>query len=166
MRNITAILFVISVFAISSVPTHAQNTVDVSPGVQLSASRAASPEYYTAIINELFGPAGDSLKLSKEQEFRIVAIISGTEVLSEPILSRFDEVNEQLARAAISESYDEAKVAELSEQEAILLAQLISLKNFAKSRIFKTLTPDQRTLVSQQFRPRNDTEKLGTISVY
>ncbi len=166
MRNIAAILFVISVFAISSNSTHAQNAVDASPSVQLPDSRGASPEYYTAIINELFGSVGDRLNLTKEQQFQIVAIISGTDILSEPLFSKFDEVDAQLARATISESYDEAKVAELSQQEAILLARLISLKAFAKSRIFKTLTLDQRTLVSQQFRSGSGTENLGAISVY
>ena len=166
MRNTMTILFVITVFAISLVPTRAQNTVDVRPSVELPDSRAAGPEYYTAIINELFGPVGDSLNLTKEQQFRIVAIISGTEVMSEPLFSKFDEVDGQLARAAISESYNEAKVAELSEEEAILLTRLISLKILAKSRIFKTLTPDQRTLVSQQFQPTNAPANLGAISIY
>jgi hypothetical protein len=166
MRNMTAILFVISVFAISPVPSRAQNTADTSPSVELPDSRGAGLEYYTAIINELFDPVGDRLNLTKEQQFRIVAIISGTEVMSEPLFSKFDEIDGQLARAAISESYDEAKVAELSEQEAILLARLISLKIFAKSRIFKTLTPDQRTLVSQHFQPTNAPANLGAISIY
>ena len=164
MRVVTSILFLIVILAGRTGTAVAQNPIDVPSDLD---SRVPETRDYTALVNEAFAPITASLNLRKEQEFQIIAIISGSQVMAEPLIQRFDEVEHELTQASFAESFDEAKVRTLSEQEATLLSQLISLKVFAKAKIFQVLTPNQRTLVSQHFRTRRPIEgNLGAISIY
>ena len=164
MRVVTSVLFLTLILASRTDTAIAQNPIDVPSDLD---SRVSETMDYTALVSELFAPITASLNLSREQEFQIIAIISGSQVMAEPLMEGFDEIERELSQASFVESYDEAKVRKLSEQEAMLLSQLISLKVFAKAKIFQVLTPDQRTLVSQQLRTRRQIEgNLGAISIY
>lgn len=121
-------------------------------------SRVSETLDYTASVNDLFSPITASLNLTMEQEFQMIAIISGSQVMAEPLMQRFEEVEQQLIEATFAESFDEAKVRQLSEQEAKLLSQLISLRAFAKAKLLQILTPKQRMLVSQHFSTKRQTE--------
>jgi len=163
VRLITATLFAILAMS-GSLPAVAQNPTHVPSRPD---GRESATKDYSGLVTDLFAPITASLRLSREQEFQIIAIISGSEVTAEPLVQRFEEVDHELASASFAESLDEAKVRELSEQEATMLSELISLKVFAKARIFQVLTPEQKALVAQQFRVKDHTEgNIGAISIY
>ncbi len=104
---------------------------------------------------------------SVKQEFQIIAIISGSQVMAELLTLRFEEIDRALTEATFADPLDEARVHKLSEQEATLISQLISLKVVAKAKIFRVLTADQRALVSRQVRTQQQTEgNLGAITIY
>jgi len=162
MRLITATLF--AILAISgSLPAVAQSP-NYAPA---KPEGVAETKDYSNVVTNLFAPITASLNLSREQEFQIIAIISGSEVAAEPLLQTFTEIDRDLASVSFAEVFDEAKVRELSEQEAAVMSELISLKVFAKARIFRVLTPEQKALVAQHFRANNVTEEnLGAISIH
>jgi Spy/CpxP family protein refolding chaperone len=122
---------------------------------------------YTAMVKQLFAPITASLNLSKEQEFQIIATISTTQATAEPLMDKFDGIEQELVAASFADHFDEERVRVLSKEQAATLSQLIALKVFAKAKIFQILTPNQRVLVSQQFRFKRQTqESLGAINIY
>jgi len=158
MRLITAFLFAILVSG--SLPAVAQN-----PNGEQSKSFDPATKDYSSLVTGLFAPITASLNLSREQEFQIIAIMSGSEVAAEPLKQMFEEVDQELAAASMADTFDEAKVRELSENQAAILSELISLKVFAKARIFQVLTAEQRALVAQHFRFKSQVDgTLGAIS--
>ena len=152
-------LLVILILAGSSVPAAAQDPGNVPSDLD---SRVSKTWDYTSLVNDLFSPITASLNLTREQEFQMIAIVSGSQVMAEPLMQRFYEVEQQMIEATFAESFDESRVRQLSEQEAKLLSQLISLRIFARAKLLQVLTPKQRMLVSQQFSNRRQTEgRLG-----
>jgi len=76
-------------------------------------------------------------------------------------------VDQQLCQAVLIDSPDEATISQLSSKEGMILTQIVTMKVRANGSIYRLLTPDQRTLVSRQFRAGNQkVGYLGSISIY
>jgi Spy/CpxP family protein refolding chaperone len=165
MRLVISVLFVVMILASISSNAVAQQRI-VKPS-EPDDRASDTTENYTAMMKQLFAPITASLSLSKEQEFQIIAIISTTQATAEPLIQKFDGIEKELVAASFAEHFDEERVRALSKEQAATLTQLISLKVFAKAKIFQILTADQRKLVSHQFRFKRQTEaNLGAISIY
>jgi Spy/CpxP family protein refolding chaperone len=122
---------------------------------------------YSEVIKGLFAPITDQLSLTKEQEFQIIAIISGTEAKADPIDHELENLDQQLSQAVLIDSPDEATISRLAANEATLITQMITMKALANASIYQLLTPKQRGLVSRQFRGDSPAKGyLGAISVY
>lgn len=164
MRVVTSILFWTLILVSLTSTAVAQNPIAIPSNPD---SRISEKRDYTTMVKELFAPITASLNLSKEQEFQIIAAIGGTQATAEPLMDRFDEIEQELVAAAFAESFDEARVRAWSNEQATILSQLIALKVFAKAKIFQILTPSQRILVAQKFRFRQQIRgDLGAISTY
>ena len=132
-----------------------------------SKSRATAPGEYTALVNDVFAPITDKLKMTNEQRLQIFAIIIETEVTAAPWMESLKQTEQQLSQIALSLPLNEAKLLELSDQQAALLSDLTRMRVRAKANIFGVLTPEQRSLVASEFRLPNQLEgHLGSISVY
>jgi len=167
MKLFHALLFAITVVVGGAVLVSAQDRPSSQAEDDRQENTPPVERDYEALIKEVFAPVTDQLKLTKEQEFRIVAIITSSEVTSDPLLQKVDEVGRRLADATLVDSPDDTLINELSEQEALLLSQVIAMKSRAKASIFQLLTPAQRTLVSHQFRGKPQLEgTLGAIGIY
>jgi len=143
---------------VAHVSTPAQSDEQTNPG---------SVRDYGALIQGVFAQITDQLNLTKEQEFRIVAIITGTEVKADSLMQELDNLDEQLSQAVLIDSPDEATISQLSSKEGMILTQIVTMKVRANGSIYQLLTPDQRTLVSRQFRAGNQkVGYLGSISIY
>ena len=175
------LLFALSLLVGSTGFAVAQDRVDhPSRAARLGTPAPASPEGdeektpqiavrdYGALVREVFAPITDQLNLSKEQEFQIIAIITGAEVKADPLVQQLDGVEQQLIEATLADPLDEATINQLSAQEAYLLTLMIAMKARAKAGIYLVLTPAQRMLVSQKFRNAKSAsiEDLGGISIY
>ena len=144
--------------AVAQAPTPAQSDEQTNPG---------SVRDYGALIQGVFAPITDQLNLTKEQEFRIVAIITGTEVKADSLMQELDDLDQQLSQAVLIDSPDEATINQLSSKEGMILTQIVTMKIRANGSIYQLLTPGQRALVSQQFRAgKPKVGYLGSISIY
>jgi Spy/CpxP family protein refolding chaperone len=167
MKSLFLMLAAVSFLAGSTILVAAQNRT--TSGTDTGAAQPSQDNVrdYSALIREMFAPISDQLNLTKEQQFQMVAIVSGTEAKSAPLLQNLDVVDQQLAAATLVDMPDEATISRLSAQEAQLLTEMIAMKARAKSAIFRVLTPDQRALVSQSVHTKSqDDGTLGAISVY
>jgi Spy/CpxP family protein refolding chaperone len=166
MKVLFSILFAISLLVECAVPGIAQDRSQAQPNANEQPPQVATRDY-RALLREVFAPITDQLNLTKEQEFQIIAIITATEVTSDPLVQKLDEVDQQLTAAFLIDSPDEATINGLSAQEADLLTHMISMKARAKGSIYQLLTPNQRMLVSHHFLGKNQLEgSLGSISIY
>lgn len=120
---------------------------------------------YISLVKGVFAPYTEQLNLTKEQQFRLVAIISGAEAQMSPLEQQLSELGDELDGAEVSEHFDAAKVRELSVKEAGILADLITIKAGARARLFQVLTPSQKALVMRggQAGSRAD---AGSSSMY
>ena len=167
MKLLFSLLFVVTLLLGSSGPAGAQDRIPVQPDGADQKSPSLPARDYAALIQEVFAPVTDELKLTKEQEFRIIAIITGTEVKSDPLIQKLDDVGQRLVEATLVDTPDEATINRLSAQEAFLLTQIIAMKSRAKASIYHVLTTDQRTLVAHQFGGKNQVDAtLGAIGIY
>jgi Spy/CpxP family protein refolding chaperone len=122
---------------------------------------------YGALIQGVFAPITEQLNLTKEQEFRIIAIITATEVKADSLMQELDEVDQQLAQAVLIDAPDEATISGLSSREGVILTQIVQMKVRAHAGIYQLLTPGQRALVSRQFQTSSQkVGYLGSISIY
>jgi|ERR1700730_1850510 len=167
MKLLFSIIFVLSLLMECAVLGIAQDRSQAQPNGNEPKTPQVAMRDYRALVREVFAPITDQLNLTKEQEFHIVAIITATEVTSDPFVHELDEVDQRLTAAFLIDSPDEAAINELSSQEAALLTQMISMKARAKASIYQVLTPNQRMLVSHQFLGKSLMEgSLGSISIY
>src|ERR1700682_5981156 len=143
MKLLLSLLFVLALLLGSTALAVAQARTPVQPDGDRK-SPALSARDYSALIQEVFAPVTDDLKLTKEQEFRIIAIITGTEVKSDPLLQKLDEVGRRLVEATLVDAPDEATINRLSTQEAFLLTQIIAMKSRAKASISHVLYSSDR----------------------
>jgi Spy/CpxP family protein refolding chaperone len=106
---------------------------------------------YNSLINQVFAPITDKLKLTNEQQFQIIAIITETEVRAEPSVHALRRIEQQLTEIAFNGPVNEARLLELTDEQAALLSEMISMRVRAKSAIYHLLTADQRALVAREF---------------
>jgi Spy/CpxP family protein refolding chaperone len=167
MKSLILILAAVSVLGGSTIFVAAQNRTTSGTDTREAQPSHGNVRDYSALIREMFSPISDQLKLTTEQQFQMVAIVSGTEAKTAPLLQDLDVVDQQLAEATLVEVPDEAMINRLSSQEAQLLTEMIAMKARAKSAIFRVLTPDQRALVSKCLRAKSqEVGNLGAISIY
>ncbi len=102
-----------SAVAVAQVPTPAQSDEQTNP---------SNMRDYGALIQGVFAPITDQLNLTKEQEFRIVAIITGTEVKADSLMQELDDLDQQLSQAVLIDSPDEGTISQLSSKEGMILA--------------------------------------------
>jgi Spy/CpxP family protein refolding chaperone len=153
-----SLAFASAAVAVAQISTPAQSAEQTTPNTVRD---------YGALIQGVFAPITDQLNLTKEQEFRIVAIITGTEVKADSLMHELDDVDQQLSQAVLIDSPDEATISQLSSKEGMILTQIVTMKVRANGSIYQLLTPDQRALVSRQFRAGNQkVGYLGSISIY
>ena len=152
MQVLASLIFAILLFVISANYTQAQNSSNIPPDQQQQTQGITGERDYSTLINSIFSPYTDQINLSKQQQFQIVAIISSEEALAVPVMERLLEVDHLLAEASIEYPIVDAKLEDLSSQEAQILTELISMKIRAKARIFQTLLPPQKAMVQQQIR--------------
>jgi Spy/CpxP family protein refolding chaperone len=167
MKPFASLLFVVSILIGGAVVAVAQAPAQTQSDVDEQSMPSGPAHDYGALLQEVFAPITDQLKLTREQEFQIIAIITSTEVKADPLAQRLDELDQQLSEGALLDSLDEAKIRRLSAEEATLLTQMIAMKARAKASIYRLLTPNQRTLVAQQFRGKSQLDgSLGAIGIY
>jgi len=78
---IVSLAFGSAAVAVAQVSTPAQSDEQADPN---------NVQDYSALIKGVFAPITDQLNLTKEQEFRIVAIITGTEVKANSLMQQLD----------------------------------------------------------------------------
>jgi Spy/CpxP family protein refolding chaperone len=165
MRTVKSLFFAMSIVVSSAVVGAAQVIITVQPKVQQQTGRQNDDRDYTALVREVFAPITDELKLTSEQKFRIVAIVTGTVIRAEPLMDKLDQLDDQLNEATLLYPVDEARIRQLSTQEAEVMGQVVEMKARAKVSMYQVLTPQQRMLVADQFRTRPQVEgSLGSIS--
>lgn len=161
-----SLLFAVLLLLGSTVVADAQNGAPVRAYGDQQRPSAPSRDY-AALIQEVFAPITDELNLAKEQEFQIIAIITGTEAKADPLLQQLEQVEQRIVEVTLVDSPDEGTINRLSSQEALILTQIIALKTRAKASIYQVLTPEQRTVVAQVFRGKSPLEEtLGAIGIY
>jgi hypothetical protein len=167
MKSLFLMLAAVSLLAGSTILVAAQNPRNSSNDTEEAQNSQDNVRDYTALIREMFSPISDQLNLTKEQQFQMVAIVSGTEAKTALLLHRLEVVDQRLAEATLVDVLDEPTINRLSSEEAILLTEMITMKARAKAAIYRVLMPDQRTLVTQSFRTKSQADgDLGAISVY
>lgn len=159
MKTLFSLPFVLSLLVGAAAMTVGQDTARESKPQE----RTTVPDQdYTAILREVFAPITAQLGLTKEQEFRIVAIIAEVEITLDPLRAEFNSLGGQLMDAAMTDTPDERTINLLSARQAQLLTRIISVKVRAFAGVYKLLTRHQRALLSRQFRGTNRIEsKLG-----
>jgi len=167
MKLLCSLLFAVSLLVGNTVVAVAQDRPQAQVYGDEQRTSPLVARDYRALVQDVFAPITDELNLTKEQEFQIIAIITGTEVEVDPLVKKLDEVDQWLAEATLIDAPDGATIDRLSAQEALLLTQMIAMKARAKASIYQVLTPDQRTLVSHEFRGKSQVDgNLGAIGIY
>jgi Spy/CpxP family protein refolding chaperone len=162
-----SLAFIGSLFLLGNLVAVAQEPPQAQPQVREREAPQVVGRDYTALLEGLFAPITEQLKLTKEQEFRIIAIIIESEVKSDSAMRRFDDLERLLAEHALGNPLDEPKIQALVEEEAELLSQMINTRVHAYATIYQVLTPEQRALVMRKLLGRNKIDAdLGAISIY
>jgi Spy/CpxP family protein refolding chaperone len=163
MKTPRSIFLTLMIIAASGGLAAAQVTIDVKPGApRQSIGPAAGQD--DDLINEIFSPITERLNLTASQKFRIANIATDTMLQAEPLFQQLDELDDQLSEAALTGRLEEAAIAQVSEKQAALLAQIISMKMRAKMNFYRLLTVSQRAIIADQFRSRAAEGNLGSIS--
>jgi len=152
MQVIASLVFAVLLLTISAICTQGQSSSETQSVPQQQTQGMTNQRDYSTLINSIFTPYTDQLNLTMEQQFQIVAIISGEEAVAAPGIQRLMEVDQHLAEASIAYPIDETTLQDLSSQEAQILTELIAMKVHAKARIYQTLLPAQKALVQQHIR--------------
>jgi Spy/CpxP family protein refolding chaperone len=154
----------LSIILVSASFAAAQGTIDVKPGVQQQKANLVAEQDDNDIVRNVFSPITDQLNLTAGQKFRIANIATATMLQADPLFQQLDELDDQLSAAAFTGRLDESQIRELSEKQAALLSQIISMKTRAKLSFYRVLTAEQRAIVAGQFRSRAAEGSLGSIS--
>ena len=163
MKALKLTLLTLTIIAASAGWAAAQVTVDIKPGnPEAEASLAAERD--SDLIDEIFSPITARLNLSASQKDRITNIATATMLQAAPLFQQLDELDDELSAAAFNGRLDEATLREVSQKQANVLSQIISMKARAKVGFYRLLTADQRAIVADQFRARITEGSLGSIS--
>ena len=87
----------------------------------------------------------DELNLSGEQRAQIKQVLETEKTQIRTLMETMRRTHDQLKDLGTDGTYNEAKVAELADQQAETTRQLIIEKEKTKAAIFAVLTPEQRT---------------------
>lgn len=163
MKAPKLLFLALTIVAASGGLATAQVKINVKPGGSRQATNMAA-EQDNDIINEIFSPITQRLNLTASQKFRITNIATATMLSAEPLFQQLDELDDQLSEAAFEGRLEESAIREVSEKQAALLSQIISMKARAKMSFYRILTDEQRALVVDQFRSHAAEGNLGSIS--
>lgn len=163
MKAPKLIFLALTIVAASAGLATAQVKINVKPGGSRQATNMAA-EQDNDIINEIFSPITQRLNLTASQKFRITNIATATMLQAEPLFQQLDELDDQLSEAAFEGRLEESAIREVSEKQAAILSQIISMKARAKMSFYRILTAEQRAVVVEQFRSHAAEGSLGSIS--
>jgi hypothetical protein len=165
MKLARTFFFAVSIIIANAAVNAAQ--VIIRPGVkaeQLTDNQNTERDY-AALVEGVFAPITDELNLTYEQKFRIVSIVTGTIFKADPLMTKLDELDDQINQATLVYPVDENRIRQLSAQEAEVMGQIITMKARARASMYQLLTPQQRSRVAAQFRTKPQFEgTLGAIS--
>jgi Spy/CpxP family protein refolding chaperone len=162
MKAPQSLFLALTIIAASAGVATAQ-VIDIKPGVSReTANSAAEPD--NDLVNEIFSPITERLNLTAGQKFRIANIATATMLQAEPLFQELDDLDDQLSEAAFTGRLEESTIKQVSEKQANLLSQIISMKARAKMSFYRVLTAEQRAAVADQFRTRGAEGSLGSIS--
>src|SRR5207253_2654504 len=136
MKAPKLLFLALSIIAASAGFAGAQVSGEVKPGVPRQATNLVS-EQDNDIVNEVFSPLTDRLNLTASQKFRIGNIATDTMLRAEPLFQQLDELEDQLSAAAFTGRLDESTIRQVSEKQATVLGQIISMKARAKMSFYR-----------------------------
>ncbi len=151
----TAIIFLI-VAGASAQGTNQTAANSVSRGSQ--SDRDIGDE---DLLHSLFDPVTNSLNLTPAQKFTIVTIASASINRTEPLFDQLEELDNQMSIVAFSGGLNETKLKDLSNRQALVMAEINATIARAKANFYKVLTPEQRAMILAQYR---SDQSLGAIS--
>jgi len=163
MKAPQSLFLALTIIAASACLAAAQVTIDIKPGVSRPTTNSAN-EQDNDLVDEIFSPITERLNLTAGQKFRIANIATATMLQAEPLFQELDDLDDQLSEAAFAGRLEESTIKEVSEKQANVLSQIISMKARAKMSFYRVLTAEQRTVVANQFRTRAAEGSLGSIS--
>jgi Spy/CpxP family protein refolding chaperone len=165
MRFLKSLVLAATVIVSSAVVDSAQGIRKPQFNANSESASSNSERDYAALVEGIFAPITAELQLTSGQKFRIVSIITGTIFKADPLMDQLDELDDQINEATLAYPVDENRIRQISAQEAELLSQVIAMKAKAKASIYQLLTPQQRALVTDQFRAKTPAEgRLGPTS--
>ncbi len=103
------------------------------------------------------GPANNLLKrldLTDEQRDQIFEIHHAQQPAVREKMEALRKGREALRNAAMAENYDSKAVRTLADQQGMLKAELIVMRNATFNRIYTLLTPEQREQIKQMKKKR------------
>ncbi len=163
MKTLFSLPFVLFLLVGAAVMTVGQDTTRPSKSQDVST---ASEQDYDAVLKEVFAPIAAQLSFTKDQKFRLVAIIAEVETALDPLREELNSLGGQLMDAAMADTPDESKIRLLSARQAQVLTRIISVKVRAFAGVYKLLTPNQRVLLSRHFRGTNRVESNLGMGVF
>jgi Spy/CpxP family protein refolding chaperone len=163
MKAPQSLFLALTIITASAALATAQVTIDTKPGVSRPTTNSAG-EQDNDLVNEVFSPITERLNLTASQKFRIANIATATMLQAEPLFQELDDLDDQLSEAAFTGRLEESTIKQVSEKQANVLSQIISMKARAKMSFYRVLTAEQRAVVADQFRIRGAEGSLGSIS--
>lgn len=163
MKALKLLLLALTIIAAAAGLAAAQVTPDIQPGAPRQTANLAAEEDID-LINEIFSPITERLNLSASQKFRIANIATATMLQAAPLFQQLDDLEDQLSEAAFTGQLEESKIKQVSEKQAAVISDIVSMKARAKMSIYRQLTVEQRAVVADQFRSRAMEGGLGSIS--
>jgi len=91
------------------------------------------------------------LDLTDAQQSQAKEILAKEMPALQPLLRQRLQAEKQLRELAMNGPYDEAKVRDIANQQAQVMAELSVQKARVESELFQLLTPDQKTKLNQFF---------------
>jgi Spy/CpxP family protein refolding chaperone len=163
MMKAPKLLFLaLTIIAASAGLATAQGNVDIRPTVPRQTTIDAEQD--NDLINEIFSPITQRLNLTAAQKFRIANIATDTMLQAEPLFRELADLDDQLSEAAFTGRLEESTIRQVSERQAALMSEIISMKVRAKMSFYRLLTAEQRAVVADQLRSGGAEGSLGSIS--
>ena len=95
-------------------------------------------------INRVFDRVAAKLNMSDDQKTQAKAILEDSKTRLEPLMEKAKQNHEASKNLGTDGVFDEAKVQELSNQQAETMKQLFVEKEKTKAQLFAVLNADQR----------------------
>ncbi|HEV2883728.1 MAG TPA: Spy/CpxP family protein refolding chaperone, partial [Pyrinomonadaceae bacterium] len=101
---------------------------------------------------EMVEHLASELGLNADQQTQIKTLFEGARAAEEPRHARLEDLQKQLEAATANGQFDEAKVREIANQKAQLMADQMVEHLRMKSKVYSILTPEQRTKADQMHK--------------